>query len=268
MTACSRKRNTTAAAAGAIPPGRRASSCARPPTSRRSRSSTSIPVMTTPILRAVEAEMQPVMPTAFVARERPDARVTRRWRRQVRLQSPRMPLRWPPNSHPKRVRNLDDRTDSCHRRGRLHRLPCGAAASWPRAIGWSASTASRPITTWRLKEARFARLIAAQHLCRRAARSCRCAATQELFQQHRFERVIHLAAQPGVALRRSAALCGLEPDGLHQHARGLPARGDPSTSSMPRRVRSTAPTASCPSPSTTAPIIRSASMRPPRRRTR
>ena len=50
-TACSPRASTRRCRAGAIRPGRRASSSARPPTSRRSRSSTSIPATTTAYLQ-------------------------------------------------------------------------------------------------------------------------------------------------------------------------------------------------------------------------
>ena len=57
-------------AAGAIPPGRRASSSAAPPMSKALAIFHLHPGHDDAFLRAAEAEMQAVMPTAFVARER------------------------------------------------------------------------------------------------------------------------------------------------------------------------------------------------------
>ena len=78
-----------------------------------------------------------------------------------------------------------------------------------------------------LKEARFARLTPHNTFFGERLDLADAQATQELFRAPSLRAGDPPRRPAGRALRRSAALCGLEPDGLHEHAGGLPARADP-----------------------------------------
>ena len=91
---------------------------------------------------------------------------------------------------------------------------------------------------------------------------------QQLFATEKFDRVIHLAAQAGVrySIQNPLAYVDSNVVGTANVLEGCRTTAS-GTSSMRRRVRSTAPTRRCRSPSTRTWIIRCRSTRRPRRPT-
>ena len=81
-----------------------------------------------------------------------------------------------------------------------------------------------------------------------AATSPTAPAVEAVFADHRFERVIHLAAQAGVrySLENPLAYVAVQRRRLHSHPRGLPRTPRSGTSSTPRPRASTAPTQAMP----------------------